>query len=51
MHLIFKYKLINCLIDNKLNCLIDLILFNYNYNLYFSQHIRNLMGHTHIKNY
>ena len=36
MHLIFKYKLINylidnklnCLIDNKLNCLIYLILFN-----------------------
>jgi hypothetical protein len=23
MHLIFKYKLINYLIDNKLNCLID----------------------------
>jgi len=44
MHLIFKYKLINYLINNNLNCL---ILFNYNYNFYLDQHIKNLMGHTH----
>jgi hypothetical protein len=43
-HLIFKYKLINCLINNKLNCL---ILFNYNYIFYLDQHIKNLMDHTH----
>jgi len=47
MYLIFKYKLINYLIDNKLNYLIYFILFNYNYNLYLDQHIRNLMSHTH----
>ena len=41
--MIFKYKSINYLIDNKLNYLIYLILFNYN--LYIDQHIRNLMGH------
>jgi hypothetical protein len=45
--LIFKYKLINGWIDNKLNCLIYLILLNYNYNLYLGQYIRNLIGHTH----
>jgi len=46
MYLVFKYKLINYLIDNKLNYLI-LFNYNYNYNLYLDQQIRNLMSHTH----
>jgi len=50
MHMIFKYKLINFYVDNKLNCLIYVVLFNYNYNynynLYLDQYIRNPMSHT-----
>jgi hypothetical protein len=45
--MIFKYKLINFLLDNKLNYPVYLIIFNYNYNLYLDQHISNLMGRTH----